>query len=122
MRPLHISGVDDMSGTEFEHFIAKLLRKQGYQVQEIGGFEDYGIDLIASRGEQKYAVQAKRWSSEVGVDAVRAAVTGVKYHGCTKAVVITNNYFSQRAIALADVNDCKLINRDELASEIRKAA
>lgn len=122
MRPLHISGVDKMSGTEFEHFIAKLLRKQGYQVREIGGYEDYGVDLIASRDSHRYAVQIKRWNQEVGVNAVRSAVAGVKFHKCTKAVVITNHYFTKRAKSLAEANGCKLIDRDELANQLRAIA
>ena len=122
MWPLLISGVDKMSGIEFEHFIAGLLRKQGYQVREIGGYEDFGVDLIASRGQHRYAVQIKRWNQEVGVDAVRSAVTGVKFHKCTKAVVITNHYFTKRAKSLAEANDCKLIDRDELANQLRTTA
>ena len=122
MRPLTISGVDKMSGPEFEHFVARLLRKQGYQVHEIGGYEDFGVDVIASRGQHRYAVQIKRWNQEVGIDAVRSVVTGVKYHDCTKAVVITNHYFTERAKSLAKVNECKLIDRDELANQLRAAA
>lgn len=119
MRPLQISGVDEMSGVEFEHFVADLLRSQGYQVENIGGMEDFGIDLIASRNQIRHAVQVKRWNWPVGVSAIRAAVAGKNYHHCDRAVVITNNYFTWRAKNLAKANNCKLIDRDGLSKQIQ---
>lgn len=119
MQPIHISGVDGMKGTEFEHFVANLLRSQGYQVQNIGGMEDFGVDLIATRNQLKFAIQIKRWNREVDMSAIRAIVAGKSHFRCNKAVVITNNYFSRRAKSLAKSNDCLLIDRDKLAKQIQ---
>ncbi|MCW5873213.1 MAG: restriction endonuclease [Anaerolineales bacterium] len=121
-RPLDIHGVDEMSGTEFERFVAHLLKSQGYSVEHIGGYDDFGVDLIASRGGRKHAIQVKRWKQPVGVDAIRAAVAGMAFHKCDRAVVITNSKFSWRAQKLAEANNCKLIDRTVLAEQIRKAS
>ncbi|MCW5878721.1 MAG: restriction endonuclease [Anaerolineales bacterium] len=114
--------VDKMSGQEFEDFVSGMLRRQGYKVESVGGYEDMGIDLIATNAKGiRHAVQAKCWNArEVDMSAVRAAVAGCQVHNCHKAVVITNNYFTRRAIMLAEKNDCKLIDRDVLEKELRK--
>ncbi|MCL4257872.1 MAG: restriction endonuclease [Anaerolineales bacterium] len=117
-RPLNIYGVDEMSGVEFERFIEHLLKSQGYEVKRIGGYEDYGVDLIASRGGRKHAIQVKRWNQRVHIEAVRAAVAGMTFHKCDRAVVITNNYFTRPAKELAAGTQCKLIDRDALAQQI----
>lgn len=121
-RPLNIHGVDEMSGPEFERFVAKLLSRQDYEVRQIGGYDDYGVDLIASRGGRSHAIQVKRWKQLVGVDAVRAAVAGMALHKCDRAVVITNSKFTWRAQKLAKANNCKLIDRNVLAEQIRAHA
>ncbi len=84
----------------------------------MGGFNDMGIDLIATNTRGKYAVQIKRWKREVGMDAIRAAVAGRAHFQCDRAFVITNNYFTTRAKLLAKSNDCRLIDRDELAKQL----
>jgi restriction system protein len=118
-RPLDIFGVDEMSGADFERLVEKLLKVQGYEVNRIGGYEDYGVDLIASRGGRKHAIQVKRWKRPVGMDAIRAAVAGMAFHNCDRAVVITSSYFSWRAKNLAKANNCKLIDRNLLAQQVK---
>ncbi len=116
--------VDKMTGQEFEDFVADLLRRQGYQVKSVGGYEDMGIDLVATNPQGiRHAIQAKCWNArQVDMSAVRAAVARRQVHNCHKSVVITNNYFTRRAISLAQKNDCKLIDREVLDRELRKLA
>ena len=111
-----------MSGQEFEAYVAWLLRQQGYRVEEVGGYEDMGVDLIATTARgTRIAVQVKRWNArEVDMDAIRAVFAGKAMHNCQGALVITNNYFTHRAKKLAGANKCKLIDRDALADEINK--
>lgn len=118
-RPLGISGVDEMNGTEFEILVQHLLTSQGYQVKRVGGKNDLGIDLIASNNRHKHAIQVKRWNTPVGMDAIRAAVAGKVHYQCDRAVVITNSSFSWRAKKLASANECALIDRNKLATHIR---
>lgn len=120
-RPLNIYGVDQMSGVEFERFIEDLLRSQGYEVKRIGGYDDFGVDLIASRLGRRHAIQVKRWNQPVTIEAVRAAIAGMTFHKCDRAVVITNNYFTKPARELAAGTNCRLIDRKSLAAQIKAA-
>lgn len=120
-RPLNIYGVDQMSGVEFERFIEHLLKSQGYEVKRIGGYDDFGVDLIASRGGRRHAIQVKRWNQPVTIEAVRAAIAGMSFHNCDRAVVITNSSFTKPAKDLAAGTNCRLIDRNGLAEQIRVA-
>ena len=64
------------------------------------------------------AVQAKRYSSSVGVKAVQEIIGAVKMYDATEAWVVTNSYFTKQAIKLADINDVYLVDRKELIDMI----
>ena len=102
----------------FEEYVAKLLDHRGYTTSVVGQAGDMGVDVIASKGGEKYAVQVKRYSNPVSRTAVSDAVAGKAYHGCNAAMVVTNNYFTKGARALAQSTHCQLVDRDTLAKWI----
>lgn len=118
-RAIQISGIDTMSGIEFEYYLQRLLTHRGYQVQVTKGSGDLGVDLIATGNNQKYAIQAKRYeNTKVSRHAISDAVAGMNHYGCNKAMVITNSYFTPDAIKLAQSTGCILINRNTLINWI----
>ena len=108
-----LSHVDTMTGLEFEKYVAKYLRDQGYKTKLTEKY-DLGIDIVAVKDGIRYGVQVKRHKAVVGANAVRQAVTGLNLYDCDRAIVITNSYFSKTAIRLALSNDCILLDRDFL--------
>ena len=65
--------LDGMSWQEFEILVGEAFRLQGYRVAETGGAgADGGVDLVLSKGGEKFLVQCKQWKAyKVGVDVVR---------------------------------------------------
>jgi len=108
-----LSHVDTMSGLEFEKYVAKYLKKNGYKT-ELTEKYDLGIDIVAVKDGIRYGVQVKRHKGVVGANAVRQAVTALNLYDCDRAIVITNSYFSKTAIRLANSNDCILFDRATL--------
>ena len=104
---------DEMSGRKFEDQIVLWLKQCGYTKVRKTEYFDQGIDIIAAQPGKILGVQVKRSSRPVGVNAVRAAVAGLKSYGCTQAMVVTNSSFTPAATRLAEANDCLL--RDGLA-------
>ena len=102
----------------FEEYVAQLLDHRGYKTKVVGQAGDMGVDVIASKGPEKYAVQVKRYSKPVSRTAVSDAVAGKVYHGCNRAMVVTNNYFTKGARALARSTNCQLVDRDTLGEWI----
>lgn len=103
--------VDRMDGVEFEKYVAELLRRNGFHNLSFTERYDYGVDIIAAKDGVRWGIQAKRYSSTVGADAIRQVVTGLRIYGCDKAMVITNSTYSGFAKKLAAGNDCVLIDR-----------
>ena len=108
-----LSRVDTMTGLEFEKYVAKYLKKNGYKTKLTEKY-DLGIDIVAVKDGIRYGVQVKRHKGIVGANAVRQAVTALNLYDCDRAMVITNSYFSKTAIRLANSNDCILFDRATL--------
>lgn len=114
LRKSGIREVDKMSGEDFERFLGELFKRRGFKVSYTATSGDYGADLILKDGQDVIAVQAKRYSSTVGVKAVQEIIGAVKMYNATEAWVVTNSHFTRQAEKLADINDVYLIDREEL--------
>jgi hypothetical protein len=117
-RARNLKEVDAMSGERFEHLVARLLSRQGYHAKVTKLSGDLGVDVVARRGAERIAVQAKRYSEPVSRTAVSDAVGGMKTYNCNSSMVVTNNYFTKGAQQLAKDNECRLVDRDTLATWI----
>lgn len=106
--------IADMTGEEFEDFVANLFRKMGYIVKKTSRTQDYGADLILYKDGLKIVVQAKRWKQRVGVKAVQEIASAVKYYNADKGMVITNNLLTKPAYKLAHCLDIELWNGYQL--------
>ena len=111
--------VDIMTGVEFEHYVAKLLVKQGYKNISLTERYDYGVDIIAEKDGIRWGIQVKRHTGLVKAIAVRQVVTALRKYGCDRAMVVSNSRFSRVAIELARTNDCTLVGRSTLISWIK---
>lgn len=116
-----LRAIDQMSGTEFEEFVAAQLRIAGYSVTPTACTGDYGVDLIAKKDGARIAVQCKRLAKAVGVAAVQQVVSGAAHHGCNRTVVVTNQTFTKAARQLAITHHCRLVGRTQLRSWTRVA-
>ena len=104
---------DDMDGFEFEELTCDILVANGFEIaQNTQNSGDFGVDVIAERDGVIYAIQCKRYSGPVGIDAVQQVYAGRDFYECNVAVVLTNSYFSRAAQRLADKIGVVLWDRD----------
>ncbi|RXY52846.1 hypothetical protein DD568_31140 [Klebsiella pneumoniae] len=106
--------IDSLSGLEFEDFLKELFIDFGYKIKDLPYSNDYGADLIISKGFEEIVIQAKNYSGNVGNKAIQEVVSAKVYYKCDKAMVITNSYYTQNAIKTAQESGVILIDRDEL--------
>ena len=115
---MDLFNIDQMDGFEFEHYIAELLRKHGFIVEETKKTGDGGIDLLAFSNEMlykgKYVIQCKRWSGTIGAKEVRDLYGVVLSENANKGLFITNSFFSEQAISFSDGKNIELIDRSRL--------
>ena len=105
--------IGELSPSQFERYVETWLIDRGYET-ELTEYYDKGIDIIAVKDGVYWGVQVKHWSSPVGIDAVRQAVTALKHYKCSRAMVVTNSVFYASAKQLAKENDCYLIDGYDL--------
>ena len=117
-----MSDVDNMNGVKFEYYLADILRKRGFTNVKVTEKYDLGVDIIAQKDGVTWGIQAKRYSSIVKLAAVRAAYTALSHYKCERAMVVTNNYFSNPAKTLASETKTVLIDRDTLAKWVYEAS
>lgn len=92
--------LDEMEGHDFEYFCADLLEQNGFiDVEVTKGSGDYGVDVLAEKDGVTYAVQCKRYDGPVGVKAVQEAYAGRDYYDRMVGAVMTNQYFTEPAVA-----------------------
>ncbi len=97
------------SPTFFEKLVLDLLHAMGYgatrdNIQHVGRSHDEGIDGIISLdrlGLEKVFVQAKRWQSSVGREAVQAFYGALAGQRANKGVLITTSSFTPHAVEFA---------------------
>lgn len=109
------AAVDAMSGLDFEHYVAAVLRGRGYDIEFTRATGDFGVDLIATRDGVRTAVQCKRQARVVNGAAIQQVVAGAAVHDCTATMVVTNHRYTRAAEQLAEVHQCALVDRTRLA-------
>jgi len=111
-----LAEIDVMTGIEFEEFVGAKLTQAGWNVTMTPKTTDYGVDIVAVKDLEHLAVQCKRLNKSVGQAAVREVVAGAKRYHCSRTMVVSNQEFTSAAQQLAAVNNCELIDRNQLTS------
>ncbi|MHC9291522.1 restriction endonuclease [Mycobacterium sp. LTG2003] len=104
----------DMSGLEFEDYVARIARSCGLPVIMTPVTGDWGVDLIVGRRPNRIAIQCKRQSRPVGAGAVQEVVAGAPMQDCAKTMVVTNHEFTPAAHKLAELHGCELVGGTQL--------
>lgn len=120
---LGMSTIDRMDGHDFERFTAELLKRLGYERVEVTpGSGDQGVDVIAVKDGKKYAIQCKRYGQKLGNKPIQEVHAGKTIYGCSVAVVLTNNYFTEGGKEAARALGVELWDRDKLERMLTYAA
>ena len=118
-----ISRVDSMTPLQFEKFCADLLRYNNFnRIKLTSKTGDQGVDIVAQKGENRYAIQCKHYSSNVGNKAIQEVYTGKTVYGCNVGVVITNSHFTPKAKEIARITHTVLWGREQLQELMNRAA
>lgn len=119
---ISIYDVDVMDPFEFESFIAKLLEYEGYSTEVTKKSGDQGVDILAEKDGEKWAIQTKRYElgKKISNKAVQEVHTGKGFYKCQRAAVLTNQFFTDSARQIADATNVILWDRRFVASLLEK--
>ena len=102
------------SGNDFELYLVNLFRELNYKVKHCGKTGDQGGDLIVSKNDITYVVQAKYYSNKLDNTSIQEVVGAIRFYNTDKGIVITNSTFTSKAKELAEANKIILIDGDGL--------
>ena len=106
-----LAKVDKMAGWQFEDYLCVQFKKLGYRAETIGGIHDFGADLLLRHDGEVAVVQAKRYRSKVGNQAIQQVVAAKAYYNADHAILATNAWLTKSAEELAQANNVYVLNR-----------
>lgn len=118
--------LQQLTGNEFEHFIADMWERQGMDTKVTAASGDRGIDIVAEKSvpyPEKTLIQTKRYSEGTAVTSEEIQ----QYHSTRdqrenvdKVIVVTTSRFTEPALELAHDLNVKCIDRGDLAELIQQ--
>lgn len=112
----------NMKPREFEQLVARYYQEKGYDVEITPYSGDYGVDVIARKGEELVAVQAKMYgnsSRKVNRETVMQLYGAMVYRKCNKAVIATDGKCMSDAIEVANQLGVDVLYLDSTSSIVK---
>jgi restriction system protein len=117
------NSLGNMSWQDFEYLVGEYFRRRQFSVEETKSGADGGVDLIATKGMEKYLIQCKHWKAyKVGVNVVRELLGVMVGVGATGGFVVTSGEYTKDAVDFAKANNILLLDGKELLNSMRSYA
>ena len=118
--------LQQMDPYEFEHFVADLWERIGWETTVSTASADKGVDITARKSspyEQLLLIQAKRYGPNTTVgspDVQQYASLRQQFENVDKVLIVTTNGYSRQAREIAEDLNVKLIDGDGLVELINE--
>ena len=87
-------GVKDCSWQAFERLLSRLLICEGFNnVRQVGGSGDHGADVIATKYNKRWLIQAKQWKKPVGISVLTETLSALRDYNASIPVIAASNGF-----------------------------
>lgn len=117
------NSLDKMSWQDFEYLVGEYFRRRKFNVEETRSGADGGVDLIVTKGMEKYIVQCKHWKAyKVGVNVVRELLGVMVGVGATGGFVVTSGEFTKDATDYAKANNILLLDGKDFFNSMKSYA
>ena len=104
-----------MNPKEYEDLVCDYFRNKGYEAKTTSYINDYGVDVFASKGTEKIAIQAKMYGSgtrKINRQMVMELHGAKDYFDCTKALIATDGILLADAMEVAKKLNIEILNID----------
>jgi HJR/Mrr/RecB family endonuclease len=112
----------NQSGVEFEASVEKLFSDLGYITELTPQTADGGVDIVLRNGNEKIAVQCKRYKSRVAAGHMREFIGAMKALKYKKGMFITVEGVTGPSQKLADENNIEVLVAADLVRLRKKAS
>ena len=101
-----------MTPEQFEHYVANIYKENGYKTNVSPLSNDWGIDVIATKGDDKIGIQAKMYggsSRKVNRRMIMELYGAAAFQECTAAVLATDGEVLPDAKEVAEKLGIKIL-------------
>lgn len=108
-----------MNPKQFEELVCEHFRQKGYEANTTLYSNDYGVDVFATKGKDKIAVQVKMYGSgsrKINRQMVMELHGAKDYFNCTKAVIATDGVLLPDALEVAQKLKIDILSIDASTS------
>ena len=112
--------IESLDGVGFEDYLYDIFSSNGIEVEKTPESYDQGADLLVKYQGKTIAIQCKKYSSVVGNFAVQEVYASKAYYEADGCMVITNSYFSNSAIELAERCNVILVGGNDFDELFKK--
>jgi Holliday junction resolvase-like predicted endonuclease len=102
-----------MNPKQYEELVCQHFRNKGYEAKTTSYRNDYGVDVFATKGKEKIAIQAKMYSSgtrKINRQMVMELHGAKDYFDCTKAIIATDGVLLSDALEVANKLKIEVLN------------
>jgi len=104
-----------MTPKQFEELVCEHFRNKGFKAEATSYSNDYGVDVFATKGKEKIAVQAKMYGGgtrKINRQMIMELHGAKDYFDCTKAVIATDGILLSDATEVANKLKIEILNID----------
>jgi len=108
-----------MTPKQFEELVCEHFRNKGYKAEATSYSNDYGVDVFATKGKEKIAIQAKMYGGgtrKINRQMVMELHGAKDYLDCTKAIIATDGILLSDATEVANKLQIEILNIDSSVS------
>ncbi|MBC9720206.1 restriction endonuclease [Lactobacillus reuteri] len=117
------SNIDTISPYDLEKLVEQAYLNLGYEAIATKKSGDQGADVVVKNPDTELitVIQVKQYSAKVGNKAVQEIIAGKAFYNANEAIVMTNNYFTESAVTLAENTGVILFDREKFINFLDKA-
>jgi len=102
-----------MRPDEYEHIVADYFEQKGFSTKVSQYSNDYGVDVFATKGKAKIAIQVKMFGNStrpINRQMIMELHGAKDYFDCTKAIMATNGRIIDNALEVAEKLKIEVLN------------
>ncbi|MGH8063667.1 MAG: restriction endonuclease [Candidatus Entotheonellia bacterium] len=103
-----------LTGPQFEHEMAQLFSRVGYQVHVTPSSGDEGIDLVLRRDDKKIVAQCKAHRNPVGPSVVRDLYGAMMHANANEAILVALGGFTQGVVGFVKGKPIRLMSLPDI--------
>lgn len=99
-----------MNPDDFENSVSQHYKSLGFVIQQTPKSKDYGVDIIAEKGDDRIAIQVKMYDARVvNYKEVMYLFAGSEHYNCNKSILLSSGIVSDEAKSEAQKLNVEII-------------